>query len=58
MRRWIAERHLPSESLLIVVGNVSVNRARPMIEHYFGPIPRGKGSEQVMARMRLEVEPI
>jgi zinc protease len=57
MRRWIAARYTPGEAVLLIAGKVSVERARPLIERYFAPIPAVKGLP-AGPQSRLVVEPI
>jgi len=57
MRHWIAEHNLPSEAFLLLVGNVTINEARPLIEEYFGPIQPSR-VETPPLRSRIVVEPV
>jgi zinc protease len=57
MRFWLANHYLPSESLLLVVGDVSPARVRALVEKYFDPIPSVKDSS-VPPRARVTIEPL
>jgi zinc protease len=57
MRFWLANRYLPSESLLLVVGDLSPDRVRALVEKYFDPIPSVK-DPSVPPRARVTIEPL
>ena len=41
VKNWFRERYGPNNSVLVLAGDVSAAEARPMVEKYFGDIPRG-----------------
>ena len=41
VKGWFRSRYGPNNSVLVIAGDVSAAEARPMVEKYFGDIPRG-----------------
>ncbi|PSJ41778.1 peptidase M16 [Sphingomonas deserti] len=41
VKAWFRERYGPNNSVLVIAGDVSAAEARPLVEKYFGDIPRG-----------------
>jgi zinc protease len=38
---WFRERYGPNNAILVLAGDITVAEARPLVERYFGDIPRG-----------------
>lgn len=41
VRGWFRERYGPNNAVLVLAGDVNAAEARPLVERYFGDIPRG-----------------
>ena len=41
VRSWFRDRYGPNNATLVLAGDISPDEARPLVEKYFGPIPRG-----------------
>src|SRR3712207_2669527 len=41
VKQWFRDKYGPNNAVLVLAGDVSAAEARPMVEKYFGPIPRG-----------------
>jgi predicted Zn-dependent peptidase len=41
VKNWFRERYGPNNAVLVIAGDVSAAEARPLVEKYFGDIPRG-----------------
>ncbi|MDO1559187.1 pitrilysin family protein [Brevundimonas sp. 2R-24] len=41
VRQWFRDNYGPNNAVLILSGDISVAEARPLVERYFGQIPRG-----------------
>jgi predicted Zn-dependent peptidase len=41
VKNWFRSRYGPNNSVLVLAGDVSAAEARPLVEKYFGDIPRG-----------------
>jgi predicted Zn-dependent peptidase len=41
VKTWFRNRYGPNNAVLVLAGDVSAAEARPMVEKYFGDIPRG-----------------
>lgn len=42
LRTWYRTWYQPGNAILVIVGDVSLEEVRPMVEAYFGPIPAGE----------------
>ncbi len=42
MQLWLASHYVPSESILLIVGNVTPDWVQPLVKRYFEPIPPAK----------------
>jgi len=38
---WFRERYGPNNAILVLAGDINVAQARPLVDRYFGDIPRG-----------------
>jgi predicted Zn-dependent peptidase len=41
VKQWFRDRYGPNNSVLVLAGDVSAAEARPMVQKYFGDIPKG-----------------
>jgi zinc protease len=41
MRTWFQENYGPNNAVLVLAGDINAAEARPLVERYFGQIPRG-----------------
>jgi predicted Zn-dependent peptidase len=41
VRGWFRERYGPNNAILVLAGDIDAATARPLVERYFGDIPRG-----------------
>ncbi len=41
MRDWFRENYGPNNAVLVLAGDINAEEARPLVERYFGQIPRG-----------------
>ena len=59
MQRFVATHVVPPNATLLLVGNTTLAAARPLVEHYFGPIAPARSDTTAPAAspaVRLEVE--
>ena len=42
VKQWFRDKYGPNNAVLVLAGDVSAAEARPLVEKYFGDIPRGK----------------
>ena len=43
VKQWFRDRYGPNNAVLVIAGDVNAAEARPLVEKYFGAIPRGAG---------------
>ena len=48
-REWFRENYGPNNAVLVLAGDINAAEARPLVERYFGPIPRGPVNEPAQA---------
>jgi predicted Zn-dependent peptidase len=41
VRRWFRDNYGPNNAVIVLAGDIDAAEARPLMERYFGPIPRG-----------------
>lgn len=41
VRQWFRDHYGPNNAVLVLVGDINAAEARPLVERYFGDIPRG-----------------
>jgi len=41
VRGWFRDNYGPNNAVLVLAGDINAREARPLVERYFGPIPRG-----------------
>ncbi|HRP09948.1 MAG TPA: pitrilysin family protein [Terricaulis sp.] len=49
MRQWFRENYGPNNAVLVLAGDINAAEARPLVERYFGQIPRGPQNEPAQA---------
>ncbi|MEM8695727.1 MAG: pitrilysin family protein [Pseudomonadota bacterium] len=47
VRAWFGRHYGPNNAVLVLAGDIDAETARPLVERYFGDIPRGPDTEQV-----------
>ena len=48
VRRWFNDNYGPNNAVLVLAGDIDAATARPLVERYFGHIPRGPSLAPVM----------
>jgi predicted Zn-dependent peptidase len=41
VKQWFIDKYAPNNAVLVLAGDISAAEARPLVEKYFGAIPRG-----------------
>jgi predicted Zn-dependent peptidase len=49
VKSWFRDNYGPNNAVLVLAGDVSAAEARPLVERYFGSIPRGPVNEPAQA---------
>ena len=49
VRSWFRENYGPNNAVLVLAGDIDAAEARPLVERYFGDIPRGPVNEPAQA---------
>ena len=49
VKQWFRDKYGPNNAVLVIAGDVSAAEARPLVEKYFGDIPRGKVNKPAAA---------
>ncbi|HET9427427.1 MAG TPA: pitrilysin family protein [Allosphingosinicella sp.] len=49
VRNWFRENYGPNNAVLVLAGDIDAAEARPLVERYFGDIPRGPVNEPAQA---------
>ena len=49
VKQWFRSRYGPNNAVLVVAGDVKADQVKPLVEKYFGPIPRGPVNNPAMA---------
>jgi zinc protease len=57
VKQWFRDKYGPNNSVLVIAGDVSAAEARPLVEKYFGDIPRGKVNNPAAAPVPTLAEP-
>ena len=42
VQQWFVDKYGPNNAVLVLAGDINAEEARPLVEKYFGAIPRGK----------------
>jgi len=48
-RQWFTENYGPNNAVLVLAGDINAAEARPLVERYFGDIPRGPVNDPAQA---------
>src|SRR3954447_22275023 len=51
VKEWFRDKYGPNNAVLVIAGDVTAEQARPLVEKYFGSIPRGPVNNPAMARV-------
>ena len=43
VKQWFRDKYGPNNAVLVIAGDMTAAQARPLVEKYFGAIPRGPG---------------
>ncbi len=49
VRSWFRDNYGPNNAVLVLAGDIDAQEARPLVERYFGDIPRGPVNEPAQA---------
>src|SRR4051794_28062718 len=49
VKQWFRDKYGPNNAVLVIAGDVTAAQARPLVEKYFGDIPRGPVNHPAMA---------
>jgi len=49
VRQWFRDNYGPNNAVLVLAGDINAAEARPLVERYFGQIPRGPENEPAAA---------
>jgi predicted Zn-dependent peptidase len=49
VKQWFRDKYGPNNAVLVIAGDVTAAQARPLVEKYFGAIPRGPVNRPAMA---------
>lgn len=49
MRQWFRDNYGPNNAVLVLAGDINAAEARPLVDRYFGQIPRGPQNEPAQA---------
>ena len=49
VKQWFRDRYGPNNAVLVLAGDITPAEARPLVEKYFGDIPRGPVNRPAMA---------
>ena len=49
VKQWFRDKYGPNNAVLVIAGDVTLAQARPLVERYFGAIPRGPVNHPAMA---------
>jgi predicted Zn-dependent peptidase len=47
VKAWFRQHYGPNNAILVLAGDIDAKTARPLVEKYFGPIPRGPEAQEV-----------
>jgi zinc protease len=58
MKNWFTDHYGPNNSVLVLAGDINAAQARPLVEKWFGKIPRGKDVPPVNAPVTTLEKPV
>jgi zinc protease len=57
VKQWFVDKYGPNNAVLVLAGDISAAKARPLVEHYFGDIARGPVNRPATAVVPTLAEP-
>ena len=51
VKKWFQDKYGPNNAVLVIAGDVKTAEMRPLVEKYFGAIPKGPVNNPAMARV-------
>ncbi|KEO90336.1 peptidase M16 [Erythrobacter longus] len=58
VKEWFRDKYGPNNATIVLAGDVSAEEARPLVEKWFGPIPRGAVNTPAAAEIPTLEEPV
>jgi predicted Zn-dependent peptidase len=58
VKQWFRDRYGPNNAVLVIAGDVTPAEARPLVEKYFGDIPRGPVNDPAKAGVPTLAKPL
>ncbi|WP_060977722.1 MULTISPECIES: M16 family metallopeptidase [Pseudomonadota] len=58
VRSWFRAKYGPNNAVLVLAGDLSASEARPLVEKYFGEIPRGPENRPAVAPVPTLAAPV
>ncbi|WP_293883310.1 pitrilysin family protein [Sphingomonas sp.] len=58
VKNWFRAKYGPDNAVLVLAGDIDAKTARPMVEKWFGDIPRGPGIMRVVAPIPTLAAPV
>ena len=58
MKNWFTDHYGPNNSVLVLAGDINAAQAKPLVEKWFGKIPRGKDVPPVNAPIPTLEKPV
>jgi predicted Zn-dependent peptidase len=58
VKAWFRDKYGPNNATLVLAGDISAAEARPLVEKYFGGIPRGPVNNPAQAEIPTLAEPV
>ena len=58
VKDWFRDKYGPNNATIVLAGDISAEEARPLVEKWFGPIPRGAVNTPAAAEIPTLEEPV
>jgi predicted Zn-dependent peptidase len=58
VKQWFRDKYGPNNAVLVIAGDVTAAQARPLVEKYFGDIPRGPVNNPAQATVPSLSKPV
>ncbi|WP_395645879.1 M16 family metallopeptidase [Terricaulis sp.] len=58
VRQWFRDNYGPNNAVLVLAGDINVAEARPLVERFFGQIPRGPRNDPALADVPTMAAPL
>ncbi|GAB5482844.1 MAG: pitrilysin family protein [Parasphingorhabdus sp.] len=58
MKQWFIDHYGPNNAILVLAGDIDVAAAKPMVEKWFGAIPKGKPIPELSPELPTLDEPV